>query len=123
MTLPLILCIDDDPISIKLLKSFLCEQFRISTALSAQDGLELIKNERPDLIISDVLMPDMNGFEIISKLRESPETAKIPFIFISSLAQLSNIGTSERSGIPQFFTKPIDHDHLLDSIKRLLSKD
>ncbi|MCW8825979.1 MAG: response regulator [Gammaproteobacteria bacterium] len=120
MSQPLILCIDDDPLSIKVLESFLSGHFRVSTAPSARGGLAAIEQEVPDLIISDVLMPDMNGFEMVSKLREIPEATNIPLIFISALSQLGNIGKSENSGITQFFSKPIDNEQLLDNIHRLL---
>jgi CheY-like chemotaxis protein len=122
MNQPLILCIDDEPLSIKILEGFLSEHFRVSTALSAEAGLESIAKERPDIIVSDVLMPDMNGFEMVSKLRESPETKDIPFIFISALAQLGNISRGEHSGITQFFSKPVDNDQLLQNIHKLLDR-
>lgn len=122
MSQPHILCIDDEPLSIKVLEAFLSEHFRVSTALSATEALEMIVQDKPDLIVSDVLMPDLNGFEMVGKLRETPESNNIPLIFISSLSQLSNIGTSERSGTTQFFTKPIDNKQLLDSINQLLQK-
>lgn len=122
MNQPLILCIDDEPLSIKALEKFLCNHFRVAMASSAAEGLELIAQERPDLIISDVLMPDMNGFEMVSSLRKMPETQNIPLIFISALAQLGNIGQSDRSGITQFFTKPIDHELLLENVHKLLKK-
>ena len=122
MDQPLVLCIDDEPLSIKTLETFLRNHFRVSMASSATEALELIEQERPDLIISDVLMPDMNGFEMVSRLRKTPDTKNIPLIFISALAHLSNIGTNERSGITQFFTKPVDHEHLLESIQKLLKR-
>ena len=122
MNQPLVLCIDDEPLSIKALETFLCSHFRVSMASSAAEALELIEQERPNLIISDVLMPDMNGFEMVSHLRKTPETKNIPLIFISALAQLGNIGNNESSGITRFFTKPINHELLLESIQRLLEK-
>ena len=81
----------------------------------------MVHNERPDLIIADVLLPDMNGFEMAIKLRESPETKNIPIIFISALAQLGSVAKKGRPGITQFFTKPIDQAHLLENIQKLLS--
>jgi CheY-like chemotaxis protein len=122
MNQPLILCIDDEPLSVKLLESFLSNHFRVTSASSAKAGLALIEQEHPDLIISDVLMPDMNGFEMVSKLRGAPATQNIPFIFISALAQLGKIGQSDHTGITQFFAKPVDHEQLLENIHKLLQK-
>jgi len=123
MSQPLILCIDDEPLSIKMMEAFLSSHFRVSIAVNAAEGLESIEQERPDLIISDIFMPDMNGFEMASKLRKNLGTRDIPLIFISVLAQLGNIGSSGNSGITQFFTKPVDHTQLLESIHKLLKID
>lgn len=120
MSRPTILCIDDEPLSIRALESYLSKHYRVSTALSAKQGLELIEQESPDLIIADVLMPDMNGFEMVSKLRQSPESKNIPLIFISALAQLGNVGKSSHTGATQFFSKPVDMSRLLVSIQKLI---
>ncbi|HZP59116.1 MAG TPA: response regulator, partial [Opitutaceae bacterium] len=85
MPAPKILVVDDQPINVQLLKRKLeRESIQVSTAYTGQDALELVKHEKPDLILLDVMMPDMDGIEVCQRLQENDETRSIPVIFITA---------------------------------------
>ena len=79
-----ILIVDDEPANLKVMREVLGNDYRLSFAKSGELALQLIKNEPPRLILLDVMMPDMNGFEVCEILKSTPETAHIPIIFVTA---------------------------------------
>ena len=85
-----ILIVEDEPGMIELLTVALEDEgYEISIASNGEQGLQKVENEEPDLIISDVMMPDMNGYDFCQQLRTNPKTAAIPFIFLIIRTSLS----------------------------------
>lgn len=90
--------------------------YQIMTACNGLQGLNLALEHLPDVIICDVKMPKMTGFELLAVLRKNPVTADIPFIFISASAQESDIEKGRESGAFAYLTKPFVTDDLLNLI-------
>ena len=112
-----ILVIEDEPHISKLVK-FILEKngFEVVQAFVGQEGLEMSKKEKPDLIILDVMMPNMDGFEAAKKLTSMKETKNIPIIMLSSAAQFKDKIRGIESGAMDYITKPFDNDELIAKV-------
>ncbi len=111
MPAPTVLVVDDQPINVQLLKKKLeREGIRVTTAYSGLEALDKVVKDRPDLILLDVMMPDMDGIEVCQRLQSAEETQSIPVIFIT--ARSSKEGKLEGLGVGavDYITKPIDLD-------------
>jgi two-component system sensor histidine kinase/response regulator len=120
-TKPVILVVDDQPINIKLLERKLQrEDMTVFTATNGRECLEIVKEEHPDLILLDVMMPEMDGIETCQRLKANPRTQSIPVIFIT--AKSSKEGKLEGLGVgaADYITKPIDLEETLARIKTQL---
>jgi CheY-like chemotaxis protein len=90
---------------------------------SANDGLEAIARaqaERPDLILMDVIMPNMGGFEALRELRKRPETAETPVILVTTRGEPANVEEGYEAGCSDYLTKPIDPQELLTKVRSCL---
>ena len=114
---PVILSIDDDCDALQLLRDHLEKQYRIYSACSANDGLRLAHELRPALITLDVLMPGIDGWQVLEALRGDPETAGIPVIIISASDDHT---ITARAGANGFITKPVQPAVLKDHMHRLI---
>lgn len=92
---PIVLIVDDDPLSLKVLNQILAADYDIILAKSGEEALALAISETPDLVLLDVIMDDMSGYEVIKRLKEYPETSAIPVIFITGL----NTAEDEEKGL------------------------
>lgn len=116
-----ILVVDDQPINVQLLKRKLeREGMQVATAFSGREALDLVAADKPDLILLDVMMPDMDGIEVCQRLQADPETKIIPVIFIT--ARTSKEGKIEGLGVGavDYITKPIDLDETLARVQTQL---
>ncbi len=121
MAAPKILVVDDQPINVQLLKRKLeREGMTVATAYSGREALDLIAANKPDLILLDVMMPEMDGIEVCQRLQASSETKSIPVIFIT--ARTSKEGKIEGLGVGavDYITKPIDLDETLARVQTQL---
>ncbi|MGA3007957.1 MAG: response regulator, partial [Opitutaceae bacterium] len=121
MSIPKILVVDDQPINVQLLKRKLeREGIKVSAAYTGQEALDSVQQEQPDLILLDVMMPDMDGIEVCQRLQEKEETRSIPVIFIT--ARSSKEGKLEGLGVGavDYITKPIDLDETLARVQTQL---
>jgi len=121
MSVPKILVIDDQPINVQLLKRKLeREGLSVIAAFNGREGLEKISRDKPDLILLDVMMPDMDGIEICQRLQADEETRAIPVIFITARttkeSKLEGLGV----GAVDYITKPIDLDETLARVQTQL---
>ena len=121
MPAPSILVVDDQPINVQLLKRKLeREGIKVSAAYNGLEALDLVKRERPDLILLDVMMPDMDGIEVCQRLQASENTRGIPVIFITARttkeSKLEGLGV----GAVDYITKPIDLDETLARVQTQL---
>ena len=115
-----IVCIEDDRETAGLIAEELTDRggFEIVTAYDGQEGLAAILRERPDLVLSDISMPALSGFEVLEKLSAmAPNFAHIPFIFLTALADRDNELRGRQLGADDYVLKPVDFD-ILESIIR-----
>lgn len=102
-----ILIVDDVPRNIDLLKDILSEHYQVQVAKSGALALDIISRTMPDLILLDIMMPDMNGFEVCEKVKSMPETADIPVIFLTAVTDPQHEQKGFDVGCVDFITKPI----------------
>jgi putative two-component system response regulator len=104
---PCILAVDDDPGNLQLLRQLLREDYRMLFAKDGLRAIELAQRERPDLILLDVMMPGMTGFEVCRKLKQDERSAAIPVIFVSALADSGAEADGFEAGGADFIAKPV----------------
>jgi len=120
-TEPVVLVVDDNEQNLELLLAYL-EDIDCQT-ISAVDGSEAIESVRdklPDLILLDVMMPKMSGFEVCKRLKNDPRTAEIPIIMVTALSELGDIERAIDSGTDDFLSKPVNKLELLTRVKTML---
>jgi DNA-binding response OmpR family regulator len=98
------------------------EGYRVFEAKDGKKGLEIALKENPDLIISDILMPKMNGFEMFEKLKKNDKTKVIPLIFLSAKGEKEDIRTGMDNGAQDYLTKPININDLLSAVEKKVEK-
>lgn len=116
-----ILIVDDEPLNLKVLKQVLQDNYRLSFAKNGMDALELVKKERPGLILLDVMMPGMTGFEVCRQLKSDPETNTIPVIFVTALAEEADESEGFAVGGVDYINKPISPALVRARVKTHLS--
>lgn len=122
-----VLAVEDDPHLLSGLQELLeiydgKYQFEIYTGENGRVGLELLVKHQPDLIISDIMMPEMGGYEFLDLVRQNPEWVQIPFIFLTAKGERQDIRRGWNSGVEEYITKPYDSDELLELITVQLDK-
>ncbi|MBN1866600.1 response regulator [Candidatus Sumerlaeota bacterium] len=116
-----ILAVDDESDVLLVIKAGLeNEGFQVQTASNGADALELARDELPDLIVLDVMMPKMNGFEVLRELKNSEETALIPVVMLTGLSDSQKIRQAILSGTDYYVVKPFDFDDLVMKIRTAL---
>lgn len=117
-----ILIVDDVMSNVLLLKVLLTnEKFKIATACDGRQALEQVEKEKPDLILLDVMMPDMSGFDVSQHLKANPETAEIPIIFLTALNSTSDIVKGFQMGGNDFISKPFNKEELIIRVTHQIS--
>lgn len=117
-----ILIVDDVLSNVLLLKVLLTnEKFNIATANNGRLALEQVKAEKPDLVLLDVMMPDMSGFEVAQKMRETPEMMEIPIIFLTALNSTEDIVKGFKVGGNDFISKPFNKEELIIRVRHQIS--
>jgi DNA-binding NarL/FixJ family response regulator len=114
-----VLCIEDDRETAGLIAEELVDRgFQVSLAYSGQEGLMAIMRATPDLVLCDVSMPNMTGFEVLERLNEiAPRLGHIPFVFLTALADRESELRGRQLGADDYVTKPIDFDRLAFIVK------
>ncbi|RLE02534.1 MAG: hypothetical protein DRJ11_06915 [Candidatus Aminicenantes bacterium] len=123
-TRPKILIIEDESIIIKSVSYFLINAgYEVIFALSPQEGLRKAFQEQPDLILLDIVMPGLNGYQVLDQLKKEARTAKIPVIILSALSREADILEGLDRGATDYLTKPFSPEILLSKIKKVLSSE
>ncbi|MDB5748168.1 MAG: two-component system response regulator, partial [Massilia sp.] len=104
---PLILAVDDEASNLQLLRQILQDHYRLLFAKDGARALELAHKEHPDLILLDVMMPGMSGYEVCAALKANPATAPIPVIFVTALNDTADELEGFEAGAVDYITKPV----------------
>jgi len=113
-----ILIIDDEPINLKILSRKLeTEGYEVIVASSPVTGLHLVNESQPDLILLDIMMPEMDGYEVCRSLKESPQTCEIPIIFLTSKTDTEDVIKGFEMGAVDYVGKPFKHLELMARVK------
>lgn len=116
-----ILIVDDSPTEVHVLTSILEKHgFVVGVATNGEDGVEKSKADKPDLILMDVVMPGMNGFQAARQISTDPETSSIPIILVSTKDQETDKMWGLRQGAKDYVTKPAQEKELITKINNLL---
>ncbi|MCP5362011.1 MAG: response regulator [Hyphomicrobiales bacterium] len=116
-----VLVVDDLVPNVKLLEAKLSnDYYEVFSAFSGQEALDKVKEVQPDIILLDIMMPEMDGFEVCRRLKADPETALIPVVMVTALSEQEDRVRGLEAGANDFITKPIDDLHLLARVRSLV---
>lgn len=116
-----ILVVDDDPVDVRLLQAVLSiEGYDVITAIDGKDALDKIRSENPDLVVLDIMMPEINGYDVCYELRFNDEFQKIPIIILTLREQEIDDEIGKRLEI-DYVSKPVDPRILIEKIQQILS--
>jgi hypothetical protein len=118
-----VLCIDDNASNLRLLESMFVmrEGLRVLSASTPEEGLHVALAEHPDLILLDISMPRIDGYEVLARLRQHPSLARTPVVAVTAKAQLLDRVKGMALGFADYVTKPIDIQDLLKKVDRWLA--
>src|SRR6476659_8062527 len=109
---PVVLVVDDQPANIRLLDAVLSPRgYRVLTATSGEQALEILREEQPHVVLLDIMMPGMDGYEVCRRIREHPGTAYLPVVMITASDRQEKTRAIE-AGADDFITKPFDQAEL-----------
>ena len=118
---PTVLVVDDNQQNLELLQAYLEDMdCRTVPASDGPQALEIIAKEPPDLILLDVMMPKMSGFEVCNRVKNDPRTTDIPVIMVTALNEFGDIERAIDSGTDDFLSKPVNKLELLTRVKTML---
>lgn len=122
MTKKRILCIEDHPEMIELVKLILGRRgYEVEGALGGKEGLEAIAQNPPDLVLLDLMMPDLDGWEVFRQIRVNEAMKAVPVIVITAKSQnIDRVLGLQIAGVDDYITKPFGPKELIDSVERLL---
>jgi len=116
-----ILIVDDSPTETHVLRSMLeLHQYQVVTAESGREGVEVAKVEMPDLVLMDVVMPGLNGFQATRQLKKEATTAHIPVVIVTTKDQETDKIWGMRQGAKDYLTKPVEEGNLISTIQAIL---
>ncbi|AQT69147.1 Stalked cell differentiation-controlling protein [Anaerohalosphaera lusitana] len=118
---PKVLVVDDNAQNLELLLAYLeeidCETI---SAMGGKEAIEKTRTEKPDLLLLDVMMPHISGFEVCKRLKSDPNTAEVPIIMVTALSELGDIERAIDCGTDDFLSKPVNKLELLTRVKTML---
>jgi CheY-like chemotaxis protein len=119
--MPKILVIEDNPVEIETIKARLKQkQYEVLIAKNGEDGIQLARNEQPDLIFMDMILPGMHGLEAIIKLKQIPETKDIPIVALTVMDSSEFVATCFKEGVSAFIKKPYDFSEIFEKTEKIL---
>src|SRR3990170_1987726 len=118
---PRILCVDDEPLNLMVLEGVLVpKEYEVIRADSGKMALAIVKKQKIDIVLLDVMMPEMNGYELCRKIKDDEKYRNIPVVMITSLSSKDDRIRGIEAGADDFISKPFDHGEILARIKMLL---
>ena len=117
-----VLIVDDDEGLIKTIRPLLINNgYSVLTANSGEDGLVIARNQKPDIIVLDVILPGIKGRDVCRQLKDDPETKEIPVIFLTAKDSRDDISAEMEAGAVAHLTKPLNGGELIETVKKILS--
>jgi len=116
-----VLVVDDDPANIDVVKSVLSGTYLVQAAVNGKVALKIATKKLPDVILLDIMMPEMDGYEVCKALKSEPNTAKIPIIFVTGKDQQSDHEKGIELGAVGYLIKPVDPSELERTIASIVS--
>ena len=121
--MPKVLVIDDDPVIVELLRvNFEIEGFDVVSAADGREGFDRARDDRPDVVLSDIMMPRFDGLQLLSRLKTDAATKSLPVILLSAKAQNAEVQQGLDMGADDYVTKPFDPLELIDRVNAVLDK-
>lgn len=118
-----ILIVDDDPVINDSVRDILClAGYRTLTATNGAHALEILDVQTPDLIVADIMMPRMNGYQLYQRVRRNPDWIWIPFIFLTAKGEGEDVRYAKEMGVDDYLTKPIEPEDLLAAVLGKLAR-
>lgn len=116
-----VLIVDDEPVNQELLEAFLigCD-YDLDFAADGAEALEKVKSFEPDLVLLDIMMPKMSGFEVCEQLKSDPETAGIMVLMVTALGELGDVERAVKVGCDDYLSKPVNKAELLKRVENML---
>ena len=120
---PRVVCIEDEPTMIDLIRLILTGRgYHFAGAMGGQEGLELIETFKPDVVLLDLMMPDMSGWDVFQKMKASEAMQNIPVIIVTAKAQhIDRVLGLHVAKVEEYLTKPFSPAELISAIERVLS--
>ncbi|MCH7595554.1 MAG: response regulator [Planctomycetes bacterium] len=120
---PTILLVDDNAQNLELLEVYMEEvpEARVVTATNGLEAMEKVASDAPDLILLDIMMPKMSGFEVCKRIKSDPKTRDIIVVMVTALNEASDIERAAECGTDDYLSKPIERKALVDLVRALLS--
>ena len=116
-----ILIADDNDANRELLEAYLIKiECETETSIDGQDTLDKIESFKPDLVLLDVMMPKLSGFEVCKQIKDNPETKRIMVLMVTALNELGDIGRAVNSGTDDFLSKPVNRVELTKRVENML---
>ncbi len=118
-----VLVVDDEPNVLRSLAQYLTiEDFTVETASNGMEALEKVESFHPELILLDVMMPGMDGFEVLDKVKANPAHAQTPIIMLTAKDQSADVLKGYQSGATSYLVKPFNLDELVETINQVLAQ-
>lgn len=119
---PRILIVDDDPVILRLLQiNFRLEGYNVDAASRGDEALRRAREAMPDVVVLDIMMPGVDGFDVLRQLKEDPTSRDVPVILLSARAQDEDRRRGYALGVEEYVTKPFDPAHLVEMVRRVLA--
>jgi adenylate cyclase len=114
-----ILLVDDEPDFVEMIRMRLeANNYKVTTATNGEEGLARVKESTPDLVLLDVMMPRMDGFEFLRRMRADPKARQVPVVMLTAKGESKSIFKAQDLGITDYLIKPCESQELLDIVAR-----
>lgn len=118
-----LLLVEDEEELVSIVQTYFRDEgYEVRVALNGEEGLKAVQDFKPDVIVSDVKMARMDGFEFYEALQKLPEAAKIPFVFLTIMDDRSSVERAKELGASAYITKPFDVEELHEKIRELMPR-
>ena len=122
-TPPTVLLVDDNAQNLELLEVYMEDlpEVQVVTATNGLEAIARVEEEKPDLILLDIMMPKMSGFEVCKRLKSDPETRDIIVVMVTALNETSDVERAAECGTDDYLSKPVDRKALVELVRTLLA--